>query len=414
LAAGVVVAISAMALFVYVNGATSAESKSNENANVAKVRRGTVTTTEAASGTVQAAHTRGLSFATSGTVTEIAVQEGDRVSAGQVLARIDDADAGDAVSNAESDVSAAETQLDEAESASASAGTGTNGSVACTATDAGYHRSASPTPSASSAASPTPPAASSAVSPSSSGSRAATSSAPGTGALPGGGASVPGGTSGSCGGATGSGRGGGSDSVYSAQTQLNNAREKLAEAERQLAGTVIRTPVDGRVTAVNGTVGAEETPGATAFITLAATGVVVQAQFSEADVAALAVGQPVAITLAGRTTTFSGTVSTISPAGAASGQLVRYAVMVALEQAPQDLLYGQAANTVVTTGTAADVLYVPSSAVTDESAGTGTVVVRKGGHDHPQTVQIGLRGDQYTEIRSGLLEGSDVVLAGSR
>lgn len=391
----VAVASSGMALFVYANSAGSSGSQSGGSGNVATVKRGTVTTIEAASGTVQAAQARGLSFATSGTVTEIAVQEGDRVSAGQVLARIDDADARDAVSTAESDVSTAETQLDEAESS-----TGTSGSAPCTATGARYYQSASPAP-------PSSPAAS----PSGSGSPPAVPSSPAPSAIPSGGPSGQGGSANSCG-ATATG--GGSGGVYSAQTRLNNAKEQLAQAKRKLAGTVITAPIDGRVTAVNGTIGADETPGATAFITLAATGVVVQAQFSEADVAALAVGQPAAITLAGRTTTFAGKVSTISPAGSASGQLIRYAVLVAFDQPPQDLLYGQAANTVVTTGSAANVLYVPSSAVTDQSAGIGTLVLREGGHDRTQTVQIGLRGDQYTEIRSGLVEGSEVVLAGSR
>jgi HlyD family secretion protein len=387
LAAVVAVALAAMAMFVYANSTSSARTASSESTNVAKVRRGTVTTNEAAAGTVQAANTRGLSFATSGTVTEILVRAGDRVTAGQVLARIDDGDAQDAVSAAESDVSSAQTQLDDAESSS------------CTVTGAGYHPSPSPTASPTSpAASPSPPSPSaspSTTSPPITSPRAAT-----PGAIPNGGTNPQGATS--CGGGpTG-------DSIYSAQTQLNNAEQKLAEAKRQLAGTVIAAPVDGRVTAVNGTVGTDETPGATAFITLAATGVVVRAQFSEADVAALKVGQPVAITLPGRTTTYSGRVSTISPAGTASGQLIRYAVMIAFDQPPSDLLYGQAANTVVATGTATNVLYVPSSAVTDQSAGTGTVVVREGGRDRTQTVQIGLRGDQYTEIRSGLVEGQTI------
>ncbi len=387
LAAVVAVALAAMGIFVYANSTNSTRNASSETTSVAKVRRGTVTTNEAAAGTVQAANTRGLSFATTGTVTEILVRAGDRVSASQVLARIDDGDAQDAVSAAESDVSSAQTQLDDAESSS------------CTVTGAGYHPSPSPT------ASPTSPAASpSSSAPPSAGpstTHPSTTSPPITstqGATPG---AIPNGGSSCGGGSTG-------DRIYSAQTQLNNAEQRLAEAKRQLAGTVIEAPVDGRVTAVNGTVGTKETPGATAFITLAATGVVIRAQFSEADVAALKVGQPVAITLSGRTTTYSGRVSTISPAGTASGQLIRYAVMIAFDQPPTDLLYGQAANTVVTTGTATDVLYVPSSAVTDQSAGTGTVVVREGGHERTQTVQIGLRGDQYTEIRAGLVEGQTI------
>src|SRR5262245_52864807 len=59
----------------------------------AAVARGTVTVTASAAGTVSMVQTRGLSFSTTGTVTELDVKVGDQVTAGQVLARIDATDA---------------------------------------------------------------------------------------------------------------------------------------------------------------------------------------------------------------------------------------------------------------------------------------------------------------------------------
>ena len=41
-------------------------------------------------------------------------------------------------------------------------------------------------------------------------------------------------------------------------------------------------------------------------------------------------------------------------------------------------------------------------------------LVHANGHDSTRTVQVGLRGDQFTEIRSGLGEGDQVVLAARR
>src|SRR5262245_20656451 len=91
---------------------------------VSTVRRGTVETTEAAAGTVQPAQTRGLSFGTSGTVTAISVNPGDLVTAGDVLARIDDSDAQEAVSTAESSVAQAEQAVTDAQSSTSTSGTG--------------------------------------------------------------------------------------------------------------------------------------------------------------------------------------------------------------------------------------------------------------------------------------------------
>jgi HlyD family secretion protein len=372
-----VLGLSAVGAFAYTHRDRAAATAARTT--VATVKRGQVTVSEAAAGTVQATDTRGLSFAVSGTLTTVAVKAGDKVTAGQVLARIDDSDARDAVSTAESTVATAEQALSNAES-SASATTGCQAAAA--------YQSAAPSASPSVASSPSP--------------RVARSSAPAS----------------TCTNAntnTGSRAGNGTDSLYSAQQQLNNAKLALTQAQADLDGTVITAPIDGRVLSVNGTVGTTESPGGTAFITVGSTAdTQVLAQFSEADVASLAVGQRATISLASRTDTFAGKVSQIDPAGTASGQLVRYTVMIAFDDPPGDLLYGQSASVVVTTGSAADVLYVSSSAVTTGAGATdsGTVTVRAGGRDERRTVQIGLRGDQYTEIRSGLAEGEVVVVSG--
>lgn len=390
---------------------------------LATVQRGEVTLSEAAAGTVQATNSRGLSFAVSGTVTSITVKAGDRVTSGQVLARIDDSDAQDAVSSAESSLASAEQSLSNAES-TASASPSTAGCVAAAAYQAAttYQATASPSATASPAAtafpSPTGPRASAVPT----GTRGTTGGGgTGGGGSGGGGTGSGGGTGGtggcanSGGGGTGSGSraGGSTDSLYSAQQQVNNAKLTLAQAQSNLAGTVITAPIDGKVLSVSGTVGTTESPGSTAFVTVGSTqDTQVQAQFSEADVASLAVGQSAAITLASRTGTFTGKVSQINPAGTASGQLVRYTVMIAFDNPPADLLYGQSANVVVTTSSVTNVLYVSSTAVTLGTGNAATVTVRAGARDQQRAVHIGLRGDQYTEIRSGLSQGEVVVVSG--
>jgi macrolide-specific efflux system membrane fusion protein len=61
-------------------------------------------------------------------------------------------------------------------------------------------------------------------------------------------------------------------------------------------------------------------------------------------------------------------------------------------------------------GTKANVLSVPSSAITKTGPLT-TVTVRKDGKDALTPVQTGLLGDSGTEITSGLAEGDVVVLS---
>jgi HlyD family secretion protein len=79
--------------------------------------------------------------------------------------------------------------------------------------------------------------------------------------------------------------------------------------------------------------------------------------------------------------------------------------VLSFDEAPKELLVGQSANVRVTTGSKQDVLRVPSTAVRDVSGDNGTVL--KGGAE--AEVELGLRGDQYTEIVSGLREGDTVA-----
>jgi RND family efflux transporter MFP subunit len=202
----------------------------------------------------------------------------------------------------------------------------------------------------------------------------------------------------------------------SAEQQLTNAQLALQLAQDKLAGTTITAPVAGRVLSVAGTVGAQQTPGSSAFIVLGSVAdTAVKAGFSEADVPHLAVGQTATITLPNRGgAQVKGKVSQIDPAGTTSGRLVRYGVVVAFDEVPPDLLLGQSANVAVLTSSVSDVLYVPSTALRSVDGGSAVVTVRSGGHDERRTVQVGLRGDQYTEVRSGLDQGAQVLVAGSR
>jgi multidrug efflux pump subunit AcrA (membrane-fusion protein) len=422
----------------------------------ARVQRGAVALTSSAAGTVQAAGTRGLSFSTSGTVTEVDVKAGDSVTAGQVLAKMDPAGVQDDVDAAQSSVDSATDALTKAQQTSTPSATGSaNRSSTGTATTCqitvkvapaaltwGHpspspSASASPAPSPSASPSPSPPASTSPPAGGhggnpggGNGGTGSGGGGRGTGTCTGGSGSGSGSGSGGSGaggsgsggsGSGGSGTGGSGsggrvntgDSLMSAEQQLTNAKLALQLAQDKLAGTTITAPVAGKVLSVAGTVGVQQTPGGSGFIVLGeVTDTAVRAQFSEADVAHLAVGQPATITLPNKDgQQIAGKVSQIDPAGTASGRLVRYGVLIAFDQVPDDLLLGQSANVAVTTASATNVLFVPSAAVTGVTNGTGTIAVRAGDHDVRRTVRVGLQGDQYTEVRSGVDDGDELVIS---
>jgi HlyD family secretion protein len=200
---------------------------------------------------------------------------------------------------------------------------------------------------------------------------------------------------------------GGGDAILSAQQRVNQATVTLAEAQDALDGATITAPIAGKILSLSGTVGRQVTAGA-AVLTLAdVRNMQISADFPEADADRLAVRQKAAVTLAGRAgQTFAATVVQVDPVGTSDETMVRYGVLLSFDKAPAGLLVGQSANVRVTTGSADGVLRVPSTAVHDVAGDTG-VIRRPDGST--ANVGVGLRGDTYTEITSGLTEADRVV-----
>jgi HlyD family secretion protein len=347
--------------------------------------RGPVTVQVATSGTIEPATTRSLSFTVAGEVTSVSVRAGSVVKAGQKLASVDSGDAADAVdkaadtlSDARSALSDAQDAADKPQTCTAQQGTGTaqqgtGGQGAAAPMPSG---SASRSPSPTRSASPSPTRAQTAA-PSASPSCATTQR-------------------------TGGSQG---DAIFSAQERVNQAETTLEEAQEELDGATITAPIAGTVLSVAGSVGSQAGRGST-FISLADTySMQVSAEFPEADAGAIAVGQAAALTLADSDSAYPAKVVQVDPAGTVNDTMVEYGVRLSFTKSPADLLVGQSAQVRVTTGSVEEALRVPSTAVHNVSAGAGTV--RIAGAD--RRVRVGVRGDQYTQIKSGLTAGEQVV-----
>jgi macrolide-specific efflux system membrane fusion protein len=203
----------------------------------------------------------------------------------------------------------------------------------------------------------------------------------------------------------------------SAWAQVEQARLSLVEAQDDYTGLTLVAPIDGTVTAVNGTKGGSTTiasgsdSAASAFVTISnLTKFVVTGSFSEADVAKIKVGDIASITfnaVAGQT--FTGKVSSIDLSATDSDGVTSYGVKISVDKPPANLRAGATATITITTASASDVLAVPASAVTTTN-GTSTVKLVKNGKSTSTTVTIGVEGDTYTEIKSGLKAGDTVEL----
>ncbi|GGK00752.1 hypothetical protein GCM10010123_33320 [Pilimelia anulata] len=224
--------------------------------------------------------------------------------------------------------------------------------------------------------------------------------------------SAPGGRNGdgrSGAGQDGSGQGG--DAILSTEQRVNRARRQLADLEAQLAGTTITAPIAGKVLALAGKVGTAARAGGTFIEVSDVNRLQVATSFPEADAGRLATGQAASVTIPGIADPVPATVTAVDPVGTTTNAVVTYGAVLGFARAPAGLLLGQSARVLVTAGAVRDAVRVPTGAVHDIAAGRGTVRVVADGRASDRPIGVGVQGDQYIEVTSGLAEGERVRTA---
>jgi uncharacterized membrane protein YgcG len=131
--------------------------------------------------------------------------------------------------------------------------------------------------------------------------------------------------------------------------------------------------------------------------------------FSESDVNKLKVGQAATVTPEALSGVQLGAhVTSISPVGATSNNVVSYQATLTLDQNDSSVKPGMSATASVITGQAQGV-NVPNAAVTG-SGSLGTVTIMRNGKETTRQVVVGLRGNSRTQIVSGLSTGDQLVI----
>jgi len=195
-----------------------------------------------------------------------------------------------------------------------------------------------------------------------------------------------------------------------AAIDLAEAQRDVAKQERQFA--TLHSAIEGTVVSVAMAVGDSVSADSdSAVITVqGAGGFVVEATVTLAKIAKVEVGQSAEVTLPALGATYPASVSDIGVRNVSETSTPAYTVTLAVDAGEEDLRIGATAQAVVTLSTVADVLTVPTSAVTTSGAST-TVTVLEGGEAKSAPVAVGAVGAERTEIVDGIAEGDVVVLA---
>ncbi|ARJ04197.1 hemolysin D [Cnuibacter physcomitrellae] len=343
---------------------TGAQAETRPTTTTVAASLETLEKTVSSSGTIAPTTTEDVSFGVEGTVQTVNVQEGQQVAAGDVLATVDTLHANAAVLEAKATLAAAQAKLSSAE-----------------ADDDGSDSSAT--------------------------------------------------------------------AIASFQAQVDVAQTDVTEAETAATGTTLVAPIAGLVTnasvevgdvvsgssssgsssstgsAASGTSSSGGLGGATGsggttsgssgstsstgqFTIVSTDSWTVSLSVSETEVSEIAVGDQVELSTDDGTS-FFGTVGSIGLLPSTSSGAAAYPVVVDVTGSPDGLFDGVSVTGDIVYERRADVLTVPSAAVTTGTDGTSTVtVVADDGTETVTTVGVGETSGNLVEITSGLAEGDMV------
>lgn len=227
------------------------------------------------------------------------------------------------------------------------------------------------------------------------------------------------------------------------EAMVRDAEAAVALARRDLDDTALRAPVAGVVSQINGAVGefvaaasgtTSLAPGSSARLpgvtdssgtgSGAATGgsafmvlndidsFQLVVPFEESDAARVQPNQAVDVTVdAVPGLVAPATVLAVAPTGADVSGIVNYYATIVLNQTDPQLRDGQTADAAVRVESVENVLRVPSSVVrTEDGQRVVSVPGADGGDPVTTPFTPGAVGDEYTEVRSGLRDGQEVLL----
>jgi HlyD family secretion protein len=205
-----------------------------------------------------------------------------------------------------------------------------------------------------------------------------------------------------------------------AQAKLNSSRQALAIAnadlalakaqgrdiEVKLARTQIKAPAAGTLSRRNAKLGATAAMAATEplFRIIADGAIELEAEVAEVELPGLKLGQRVAVLQAGSTVPLEGSIRLISPEVDRASRLGRLRVSL---KGDQPVSVGAFARGVIETGRKTAVT-LPLSAITYARSGP-TVQSVTDGKVTTKPIKLGLAGDGRAEIVSGVSDGETVV-----
>lgn len=133
---------------------------------------------------------------------------------------------------------------------------------------------------------------------------------------------------------------------------------------------------------------------------------------NETDSAKVSPGQEAIVEIKSLDKTYQGTVSRVDTIGTDNQGVIKYNAYITILNADAQIRTGMTADVTVTTKKRRDVLTVPNAAVKPYKGGRAVRIIDQKTQEVIYVpVEIGIRGEERTEIRKGIKEGTQVITA---
>ncbi|NLI08651.1 MAG: efflux RND transporter periplasmic adaptor subunit [Thermotogaceae bacterium] len=200
-----------------------------------------------------------------------------------------------------------------------------------------------------------------------------------------------------------------SPDLLNARAALETARATLAQAQADLSNLAVKAPFDGVILEVSAQTGQSVTNGLSLMSISNLKNQEVLVTVVEEDLNLVHAGQPVDLFFdALPDTTLSGKITRVVPKRSEEDKAV-YPVYISVNQFPDNLVPGMTVDATITINERTGVLRLPRTVVRSVGTDQAEVEVWTGSVIEKRTIQVGLHGDSYVEILSGLDEGDQVV-----
>jgi HlyD family secretion protein len=195
-----------------------------------------------------------------------------------------------------------------------------------------------------------------------------------------------------------------------AEISLAQAHLSLEKAQADLAATTIVAPMDGVVLAVMGDVGDAASPGIGLIRLADQSAHEIRTTVIEEDYPQVQVGQEVDIFFdAQPDAQVKGLVARIVPQRVQGSDRPLYYVYISIPELPEGVVADMTVDTSIILNQRTDVLRLPRSLVSARPGGTAVVKVWANNAIEERMVEVGLRGDTYSEILNGITEGEEFL-----